>query len=198
MKKQIAHKATLTTKIKNSKFIGICFPVSSVEEARQIISEVEKEYKKATHICWAFRIDESGNILSYKSDAGEPHHSAGPPILSAIEGRDLVDTLCVVVRYFGGTKLGIGGLIRAYGSVAGKVLDKAGFKEYEPKINFHLKISHLQYSDVLRVLQRYEVDFKPIFEANFVDIYISVNINKKDALVSNLSLIAGLEIYSEY
>lgn len=195
---QISGKATFTYRIKNSKFIGICFPVSSVEEARHVISEVEKEYKKATHICWAFCINESGNILSYKSDAGEPNNSAGAPILSAIEWRDLVNTLCIVIRYFGGTKLGIGGLIRAYRNIAGKVLDKAGFKEYEPKINFHLKISHLQYSDVLRILQRYEVDFKPIFEADFVDIYILVNINKKDVLVSNLSVIAGLEIYSEY
>ncbi len=105
-------------KIKGSIFIAFAFPVSSEREARERIKKVSKETFDATHHCFAYKIktDES-EIVKY-SDAGEPHGSAGSPILSAIKSEGLSNVLVVVTRYFGGTKLGTGGLSRAYRQTA--------------------------------------------------------------------------------
>jgi putative IMPACT (imprinted ancient) family translation regulator len=108
----IINSAEHTNIVRDSKFIGYCCPVTSKSQALRKISEIEQLHKKATHVCWAYRVYENNQLLYYADDAGEPHGSAGLPILKALEGRALVNTICLVVRYFGGTKLGIGGLIR--------------------------------------------------------------------------------------
>jgi len=184
--KQILKKATFTDKIKGSKFIGVCFNIKSAKEAKELISNIEKEYKKASHVCWAFRVYSQNDVLSYSSDAGEPYGSAGPPIQSALEGRNLVNTLCTVIRYFGGTKLGIGGLIRAYGSVAGKTLDKAGIREFQTITNFNLNVPHSRYSDVMRILKKYKVELKQVFSEESVNFTLTVSDKKKDDFTSDL------------
>jgi len=184
--KQISKKATFTDKIKGSKFIGICFNVNSAKEAKELIFNIEKEYKRASHICWAFRVYSQKDVLSYSSDAGEPHGSAGSPIKSAIEGRNLVNTLCIVIRYFGGTKLGIGGLIRAYGSVAGKTLDKAGIREFQTVTTFDFNVPHLRYSDVMRILRKYGMEFKQLFSEESVNFIVTVPDKQKDDFLSDV------------
>lgn len=133
-------------------------------------------------------------MLSYSSDAGEPHGSAGTPIQSALEGRDLVNTLCIVVRYFGGTKLGIGGLIRAYGRTAGKTLDKAGIKEFQTASTFNLNIPHSRYSDVMHILKRYGIEFKQEFSENGVNFSITVMDEQKDSILSDINAVSDVEI----
>lgn len=108
-------------KVKGSKFIAGLIPVKSKDEAEQVYLEIKKKYYDATHNCFAYRID--ANIFRY-SDDGEPNGTAGKPILQMIDGRDLSEALCVVTRYFGGTKLGTGGLIRAYSDATKEALDK--------------------------------------------------------------------------
>ena len=108
-------------KVKGSKFIAGLIPVKSKEEAEQVYLDIKKKYYDATHNCFGYRID--ANIFRY-SDDGEPNGTAGKPILQMIDGRELLETLCVVTRYFGGTKLGTGGLIRAYSDAAKEALDK--------------------------------------------------------------------------
>ena len=109
-------------KVKGSKFIAGLIPVKSKEEAEQFYIEIKKKYHDATHNCYAYRID--ANNFRY-SDDGEPNGTAGKPILQMIDSRDLSQVLCVVTRYFGGTKLGTGGLIRAYSDAAKEALDKS-------------------------------------------------------------------------
>jgi uncharacterized YigZ family protein len=118
----ISDLAQSKLKIKGSIFIAFAFPVSSEREARERIKKVSKETFDATHHCFAYKIktDES-EIVKY-SDAGEPHGTAGSPILSAIESERLSNVLVVVTRYFGGTKLGTGGLSRAYRQTAQEAL----------------------------------------------------------------------------
>ena len=107
-----------TYEIKKSKFIGLMFHVESKEEVKQILDELKKEHKKARHIPYAYKI---GPIAS-KSDDKEPNNTAGMPIYTILEQKNLENTLIVVVRYFGGTKLGAGGLFRAYGKAAKEVV----------------------------------------------------------------------------
>jgi len=110
-------------RVKGSRFIGYAAPVKNREEAESFVQEISKNHHDATHNCFAYRIGLGDNSLFRYSDAGEPSGAAGKPILKAIDGRVLTDVACVVTRYFGGTKLGTGGLARAYGQCAGETLD---------------------------------------------------------------------------
>jgi len=171
---QIKQAAEAVQKIKGSKFIARVYAVESREAALSIVAKLEAEHRKASHVCWACRVDQEGAARGYSSDAGEPHGSAGPPILAAIEGRELTNVLCVVIRYFGGTKLGIGGLIRAYGGVASEALALAGRKKYEPQLSVIIKCDPDSYSDIMRVLRKYRLSVRPVFTPDSVSIQVTV------------------------
>ena len=99
--------------IKKSKFYGYLYDITAPSEADQIISSLKKQHKKATHVCYAYKIVGGQEIVKF-SDDGEPSGTAGRPILGVIEKKDKKNILVAVVRYFGGIKLGAGGLVRAY------------------------------------------------------------------------------------
>jgi len=111
-----------------SRFISFAYPIESEEEAKEIVSGLKKEYHDARHHCYAYRLGHLGDSFRANDD-GEPSSSAGRPILGQIDSRGLSDTLVVVVRYFGGIKLGIPGLIRAYKTSSAEALDNAGVVE---------------------------------------------------------------------
>ncbi len=115
-------------KEKGSRFICHAHPVKSRENAENIISSISKQFFDATHNCFAYRIGLGQEEITRFNDDGEPSGTAGKPILQAIEGHDLTNVVVVVTRYFGGTKLGTGGLIRAYGGVTAEALDLASIK----------------------------------------------------------------------
>jgi len=184
--KQIVKNGIFQNKISNSKFIAYCAKVDSVEAARKRIVEIEEEHRKSNHVCWAYRIFQNNDIVAYSSDAGEPHCSAGPPILSAIEGRDLVDVICIVVRYFGGIKLGIGGLIRAYGSTAGKALDESGAENYEIMTSLVISSPMDKYSDVMRILRKFSVEFQQGFDDRSITFSVRIPLRKHADLIADL------------
>jgi uncharacterized YigZ family protein len=191
--KQIVKNGTYQTKIQNSKFIAYCVKVDSVEAVRKRIAEIEEEHRKANHVCWAYRIFQNEDVVAHSSDAGEPHCSAGPPILSAIEGRDLIEVVCIVVRYFGGIKLGIGGLIRAYGSTAGKALDESGAEEYEIMTTLVIGSPLHKYSDVMRILRKYSAEFQQGFDDRSITFNVRIPLKKQIDLIANLKSIP--EVY---
>lgn len=108
--------------IKGSRFIALASPTSTEDEARALLEEARQTWPDASHHCWAWRL--ATPAIDRAGDDGEPGGSAGRPILAALTGRDLVDTAVIVVRWFGGTKLGVGGLVRAYGGTAAAALDR--------------------------------------------------------------------------
>ena len=119
--KSILNKESSKIVIKNSKFIGIVIPIDTSNDVKMEINTLRNEYKNATHYCYAFKtINDKGF-----SDDGEPSKTAGLPILNVIEGENLINVLVVVIRYFGGIKLGPGGLIRAYTNASKEVINKA-------------------------------------------------------------------------
>ena len=108
-------------KDRGSKFIGYAFPVSSEEEIKQHLSNLKKDHIGARHFCYAWRLGVGGQAWRLNDD-GEPNNSAGKPIYSQILSKNLTNVLIVVVRYFGGTLLGVGGLVNAYKSAAAETL----------------------------------------------------------------------------
>jgi uncharacterized YigZ family protein len=153
-------------KIKGSIFIASVFPVTSESEARERIKKVSKETFDATHHCFAYKIKaDEGEIVKY-SDAGEPHGTAGSPILSAIESEELFNVLVVVTRYFGGTKLGTGGLSRAYRQTAQAVLK--GCQKVKKFVTFEFPCQfHIRYMGrVTQILARFDCR---ILEKSFQD-----------------------------
>lgn len=112
-------------KVQRSEFIAVAFPARDEEAFQATLDNLRKEMHDATHHCWAYRMVENQLVHERSSDAGEPSGTAGRPILQAIEDADLFDAAVVVVRYFGGVKLGTGGLARAYRDAAREVLHEA-------------------------------------------------------------------------
>ena len=110
--------------IEKSKFITYLAHVESEEEARTFLSEIRAKHTMATHVCYAFIADKLGNLQRF-SDDGEPQGTAGVPMLEVLKNRKLFETAVAVVRYFGGIKLGAGGLVRAYSSATSEALDEA-------------------------------------------------------------------------
>ena len=127
--------------IEKSTFIGYAKPIKTEEEASEFVNEIKKKHKDATHNVWAYTIGENMNIQRY-SDDGEPQGTAGIPTLEVIKKEDLRDVVVVVTRYFGGIKLGAGGLVRAYtkgakvGIEAGIVIEKVKYSEVKIKIEY--------------------------------------------------------------
>ena len=110
---------------KKSKFIASVYPVKTVEEAEALLVKLRKQYYDATHNCYAYQIGER-NEFQKASDDGEPQGTAGKPILEVLKNEEIKDTLVCVTRYFGGTLLGTGGLVRAYGKAAKEGILAAG------------------------------------------------------------------------
>lgn len=119
--KSILKKEIYEITIKNSKFIGVIMPIESKEDIKERLNKLKTEYKNATHYCYAFKLINDKGF----SDDGEPNKTAGIPILNVIEGENLINVLVVVIRYFGGIKLGPGGLIRAYSNTCKEVINKS-------------------------------------------------------------------------
>ena len=132
---------------KKSRFIGRVWPVETEEEALAKIQEMKKQHYDATHNCWAYIIH--GGAVRF-SDDGEPGGTAGAPILEAIKNLNLTDTAVVVTRYFGGIKLGTGGLTRAYGSVAAAALKECGVKTYVLSSFCRVSLDYEAYQKFLR------------------------------------------------
>jgi uncharacterized YigZ family protein len=126
-------------RVLGSRFLAVAEPVRGREEVETILARLRKEYHDATHHCYAYRIGQGGNEFRANDD-GEPSGSAGRPILAAIDHGGLTHVLVVVIRYFGGTKLGMGGLVRAYGEAAAGALSAA-----ETKVCYDLDVIRIDF-----------------------------------------------------
>lgn len=143
-------------KERGSRFIGHIFPISSQEDAEEHIAGIRKEYYDATHNCSAYRIGFGAQALFFYDDDGEPAGTAGRPIYQALTGADLTNTLILVTRYFGGTKLGTGGLARAYGSTATRTIRTADVIKKIRSAPVRLRTSYQDISGVMRTIETFQ------------------------------------------
>jgi uncharacterized YigZ family protein len=146
-------------KEKGSKFIGLAYPVSSEEEVRDIYAQLKKEYFDARHHCYAFML--GGAATRYRAnDDGEPNHSAGDPILGQIRSAGLTNILVVVVRYFGGIKLGVSGLIQAYRIAAAEALAAAQIVEQVDTATLSISFDYGQMNAVMSLVKDAKLEVK--------------------------------------
>ena len=143
-------------KEKNSKFYGYAFPIESEEEVKPILEKIKKEHYTARHWCYAFQIGTS-KVYFRANDDGEPNNSAGMPIYGQIQSFELTNVLVVVVRYFGGIKLGVGGLVQAYKTGAQMALEVAEIEERTIDVHFIVSFDYKNMNKVMRVIKEKNV-----------------------------------------
>lgn len=180
-------------KEKGSKFISIAYPVSTENDIKEILKQVKKEYNDARHHCYAWRIGSSYEKYRYNDD-GEPSSTAGKPIYGQIQSNNLTNILIVVVRYFGGKKLGVPGLIKAYKESAIDAINNNIIIEELVKKEIELIFNYDLTSAVMKVLKDDSISItnKEFNENCKID--FKVNILKFDEIISSLKTINGLKI----
>jgi uncharacterized YigZ family protein len=141
-------------KDRGSKFIAIAQPIATVEEFKQALNEIKKLHPKATHHCFAYRLGLDGNAFRV-SDDGEPSGTAGRPILGQIDSKGLTGVLVVVVRYFGGTLLGVPGLINAYKSAASLALQITPLVQKQVEKEFVVQFDYTRIGEIMALAKQY-------------------------------------------
>ena len=144
-------------KEKGSKFIGYLFPVENEDQVKQVLESVKKKYHDARHWCYAYRLGYEGNVYRVNDD-GEPGNTAGAPIHGRLLAYEVTNTFLVVVRYFGGVKLGVGGLIKSYRACAQNTLNEAIIVEREIKETFTVVCSYSSMNQVMRIVKSKQLD----------------------------------------
>lgn len=157
--KTIEHPSSGEYKEKGSKFLAYAYPVSSEDEIVEKLSTLKKQYYDARHHCYAYIIGLKSQQYRANDD-GEPNHSAGDPILGQIRSYGLTNTLVVVVRYYGGTKLGVGGLISAYKIATEEALANAKILDIASETSFRLTFSYEETALVERILGEFEITYE--------------------------------------
>jgi len=181
---------------KGSRFIGIAYPVHSEDEVKEILTGLKKEYHDARHHCYAYVIGPDKEFIRTNDD-GEPSHSAGKPILTQIETRDLTNILVVVIRYFGGTLLGVGGLINAYKSAASEALENANIYIRTVKERYRLVFEYPQMNPVMSLLKEKDLN---VISRNFelsCSIIIEIPQDKAGEFIERCKRIENLKVTRE-
>ena len=178
---------------KKSKFLSFIFPISSIDDTKEILDEYRKKYYDARHVCWAYMLGHEREEFRFNDD-GEPSGTAGKPILGQINSSELTNVLIIVVRYFGGTLLGTGGLIRAYKDAAAVAIAEANIIEKTVDDNIKIHFEYVLLNDVMRVLKQFESvkwsqDFRESCRMELV-----VRRSLSPQLIEMLSSIYGVEI----
>ncbi|WP_445382404.1 IMPACT family protein [Robiginitalea sp. IMCC43444] len=146
-------------KEQKSRFIGLAYPADSIEKTKSILEDLKKTYRDASHISYAYRIGWDPTEVRANDD-GEPTYSAGVPILGQIESNDLFNVLICVVRYYGGVKLGVGGLIQAYKRAAQESIGQAGVFLKKPQRQLELRFEYPQLDVVMRMISQHQLRVK--------------------------------------
>ena len=176
--KTIRKTSTSFFKEKGSKFYGYAFPIHSKEDVKECLEKIQEEHPKARHICSAFLIGVGDQEYYIANDDGEPANSAGAPILGQIRSAGITNTYIAVVRYFGGTKLGVGGLIQAYKLGAALALKENEIIEVEPQASLSFEIGFELMGTVLPIIDKNNLDATI---ENLTDgVQIGLTFNEKD------------------
>jgi uncharacterized YigZ family protein len=178
---------------RGSRFLAFAYPVSSEEEIRSRIDALKKEYHDARHHCYAWRL--GADMKRHRmNDDGEPSGSAGRPIMGQLQSRELTEVLVVVVRYFGGTLLGVGGLIQAYRSAASAALEGAVIEKRKVEEELHLTFPYTEMNAVMKVVKEHGLSF--VGQEFDTECSLTVRVWKRDleAVNRRLSQITGCRL----
>ena len=185
-------------KEKSSKFLCYAFHVESEEEIAACLEPLRKRYYDATHHCYAWRLGPYGERFRANDD-GEPSSTAGKPILGQLLSREITNCLIVVVRYFGGTKLGVPGLIAAYKESAAAALDAANIVERTVDTHIKVDFSYIVMNDIMRIIKEEQPTINEQIFENLCTIKLSIRNSKADIILGRLRKVEGaiVEILTE-
>ena len=192
----IANPAEIVYKEKSSKFLTYGYPVETEEEIREILARLRKKYYDANHHCYAWRLGAQGETFRMNDD-GEPSSTAGKPIYGQLISHNITNCLIVVVRYFGGTKLGVSGLITAYKECAAELIDASEVVERTVDVVFTISFSYIVMNDVMKIIK----DEQPKIESqnfnNLCSMNLSIRKGSSDMLRGKLDKVEGCIIEQE-
>ncbi len=189
----IESSARAEFKDRGSKFIACAFPVQSVTDFKKCIESVKKEHPKATHHCFAYRLGLDGNTFRVNDD-GEPSGTAGKPILGQIGSKQLTDILIVVVRYFGGTLLGVPGLINAYKNAAALVLQTTPIVQKPIEIRYSLQFDYTVMNDVMHIIKQYNASVIEKEMNLFCRMVIGIQRSKSEDTIYHFKQLRSVEL----
>lgn len=191
--KTIKNRSEGIFKDRGSKFLAFAFPVSTEDQVKEITDNLRREYHDARHHCYAWRL--GADMEHFRAnDDGEPSKTAGRPVLGQIQKYELTDILIVVVRYFGGTLLGTGGLINAYRSAATDSLEQAEIIIKDVKERYEVKFPYSAMNDVMKVLKEEQADqVSQDFDMD-CKILVSIPLERSDRLTGRLCGIEQVKI----
>ena len=189
----IEKTGTAEFKDRGSKFIAYAFPVETVEDFKQRLEEIKKEHPKATHHCFAYRVGTDKNTFR-ASDDGEPSGTAGKPILGQIDSNHLTNILIIVVRYFGGTQLGVPGLINAYKTSASLVLQVIPAVQKQVESLYLLQFDYTQMNEVMIIVKKFNCTVIQQELNLFCQLKIGIPKSRLDEAVYHFKEIRNLEI----
>ena len=186
---------TAEFKDRGSKFIAYVFPITDSADFKSKLKQLKDEHPKAAHHCFAYRLGNDGNNFR-SSDDGEPSGSAGKPILGQIDSKQLTNVAVIVVRYFGGTLLGIPGLINAYKTSAALALQTTPIVQKPIEISYRLQFDYTKMNPVMTIIKKYNCTIRSQQAELFCHMEIGVPINKHEFVSLKFAEIEGLEVFS--
>ena len=142
--------------VERSRFLGEALPVDSEEEAENYVEEVRSEHHDARHVCYGLRVGRGAQRIDRSNDDGEPPRTGGFPIWQVLDGEGVTNALCLVVRYYGGVKLGTGGLTRAYRQTAREAVDDAGIVTRYPEESLDVTLPYERHGEVEHFVETHE------------------------------------------
>ena len=181
----IEKPSTAEYKDRGSKFLAFAFPLGNVEDFKIILQDLKKEHPKAVHHCFAYRIGTDGNNFR-SSDDGEPSGTAGKPILGQIDSKGLTDVAVVVVRYWGGTLLGVPGLINAYKMAAVLALQITPVVEKQIEVVYSLEFDYTRMNEVMMVMKQFNCTIHSNETLLFCNIKAGIPKNRLDDVLNRL------------
>jgi uncharacterized YigZ family protein len=181
----VKSRQVIEESIKKSRFIGVIVPCANEIDVLYHLKQLHEEYSDASHIAYAYRIKTDHGLLYRFHDAGEPTGTAGKPIFQHIEGKELINLLIAVIRYFGGVKLGAGGLTRAYGNTARQVIEAAGISAYVERVNIPLTLDYKQMQPLEYLLKKLDGHILKQDFAGQVRLVIQLPVEQVDTLLQS-------------
>jgi len=188
--------ATTECKDRGSRFIAYAYPIADVEAFKARLNELKKEHPKATHHCFAYRLGLDGNVFRV-SDAGEPSGTAGKPILGQIDSKELTNVLVVVVRYFGGTLLGVPGLINAYKSAASLVLQLTPIVQKPVERIYHIQFDYTRMNEVMTIVKQSNCQVIRQEMQLFCHLILGIPASREEEVVYRLKELRNVELKKE-
>lgn len=181
------------TQEKGSKFIGYAYPIKNEGDVKGILDEIKTIHPKATHHCYAYRAGFAGKKYRANDD-GEPSGTAGLPIYNQLLSKELTYTLIIVVRYYGGTKLGVSGLIKAYKGCAEETLKEVKIIQLEKKVKYILNFPYTSQNDAMRMIQKYNCDLLEQTYMEDCELEVEISMRNSNAFLKQLEIFPNIYV----